>query len=312
MSVEILDAGLLSTVQDLGRFNVMKSGFSQNGVMDAYSAKIANRLVGNSLNCAVIEMTMTGVTAYFSDDYIICLSGADMGAKINEMPIKTNKAYKVKRGDLLKCGYAKNGVRGYFAVSGGIDVPKVMGSRSTDLKCGFGGFEGRKLMKGDVLETGCENFEIPPESLKKWQVKPSEYKSEIKVRAVAGPQDFMFSDDEIRDFFSTSWIVTNQSDRMGIRLDGDAVESENGVDIISDGIVFGSVQVPKNGKPIILMADHQTTGGYAKIATVISVDLPLLAQARPDTIVRFSKVSASKAQVLARKEKKFFDKLFFV
>lgn len=312
MSVEIIAAGMLSTVQDFGRFGVMKDGFPQCGVMDTRSMKIANRLVGNSLDCAVIEMTMAGITARFTDNYLICLSGADMSSKINDMPIRTNKAYEIKSGDVLTCSYAKSGVRAYLAVSGGIDVPKIMSSRSTDLKSALGGLDGRKLQKGDVLETGHDNFMIPPESLDKWQVKESEYSDEITVRAVSGPQDFMFSDEVIRKFYSSMWTVTNQSDRMGIRLDGMPVESENGVDIISDGIVFGSVQIPKNGKPIILMADHQTTGGYAKIATVISTDLPLLAQARPNSKLRFVSVSVSKAQVLARKEKKYFDKLFFV
>lgn len=312
MSIEILNSGMLSTVQDFGRFGVMKNGFSQNGAMDTYSLKIANRLVGNSLNCAVIEMTMMGATVRFNDNYIICVAGADMASKINEMPIRTNKAYKVKKDDVLTCSYAKSGLRAYLAVSGGIDVDRVMGSRSTDLKSAIGGFEGRKLQKGDVLEIGHENFEIPPESLKKWQVKEGIYPDEITVRAVSGPQDFMFTDEAVSAFYSNVWTVTNQSDRMGIRLEGEPLESKDGVDIISDGIVFGSVQIPKNGKPIILMADHQTTGGYAKIATVISVDLPLLAQARPNSRIRFKKVSVSKAQILALKEKKFFDKLFFV
>lgn len=312
MSVEILNSGMLSTIQDTGRFGVMKNGFSQNGAMDSYSLKIANRLVGNSLTCAVIEMTMMGITARFTENYVICVAGADMSAKINKTSIRTNKAYRVKQGDVLTCSYAKSGVRAYLAVSGGIDVDRVMGSRSTDLKSAIGGFNGRKLQNGDILEIGQENFEIPPESLKKWQVKEGNYPEKITVRAVSGPQDFMFTDDAINNFYSNEWTVTNQCDRMGIRLEGEPLESKDGVDIISDGIVFGSVQIPKNGKPIILMADHQTTGGYAKIATVISVDLPLLAQARPNTVIKFKKVSVSKAQILALKEKKFFDKMFFV
>ena len=309
MSIEILHAGMLSTVQDFGRFGVMKNGFSQNGAMDTYSMKIANRLVGNDLDCAVLEMTMMGITARFTDQYWICISGADMSCKLNDAAIRTNKAYAVKSGDILTCAYAKNGVRSYLAVSGGIAVEKVMGSCSTDLKSAIGGFSGRKLQKGDILEVGSRQMEIPSDALENRQIEPNVYTETITVRAIPGPQDDMFSEQEVAKFFSQVWTVTNQTDRMGIRLEGEAITSKNGVDIISDGIVFGSIQIPKNGKPIILMADHQTTGGYAKIATVISTDLPLLAQARPNTTIHFAKISVRKAQKLVKKEKKFFDQL---
>ncbi|MGN1203294.1 MAG: biotin-dependent carboxyltransferase family protein [Eubacterium sp.] len=312
MSFEILNAGPLSTVQDLGRFGVMKNGFTQSGVMDSRAAKLANLLVNNDVNCALIEMTLMGITAKFDGEYIIAVSGGDFGASINNEPIKNNKAYKVKNGDVLKIGSAKSGSRAYLAVSGGIDVPEVMNSRSTNLKSAIGGYHGRRLMNGDVvkvLDRDIYDKVYTNEMFRYARLEPDKYDSDITVRAVLGPQNNMFTQEDINTFFSTEYKVTPQSDRMGIRLDGAPLKSKNGVDIISDGIVFGSVQVPKNGMPIVLMADHQTTGGYAKIATVISVDLPLLAQVRPNDAVHFEQISVREAEKLAKKEKRFFDKL---
>lgn len=311
MSIKIIKPGMLSTVQDLGRFGVMKSGFTQSGAMDVRSVKKANRLAGNALGCAVIEMTMTGITAEFTSDCCFALSGGDFGAVLNGKPIRTNKAYRAASGSLLEMGYAKTGIRSYLAVSGGISVEPVMGSRSTNLKSAVGGFCGRKLMTNDILETGSDNFVLPFDEIDKWELEEDKYPNKITARAVPGPQDFMFTKEDIKTFFSSEYTVTPQSDRMGIRLEGPAMAGIDGMDIISDGIVFGSVQIPKNGKPIILMADHQTTGGYAKIATVISTDLPLLAQARPKDKIKFQQVTVSEAERLAKKEKEYFDNLFF-
>lgn len=309
MSFEILNAGPLSTVQDLGRFGVMKNGFTQSGAMDQRSAKLANLLVNNDMDCAVIEMTLMGITARFDGDYIIAVTGGDFGSVINDVPVKVNKAYRVKRGDVLKMGYAKSGVRAYLAVSGGVNVPPVMNSRSTNLKSAIGGYKGRKLMNGDIVEV----FDTDVSGLRidNAELAPYDYSHDITVRAVLGPQDEMFTADDIKSFFSTAYKVTPQADRMGIRLDGKALQSKNGVDILSDGIVFGSVQIPKNGMPIVLMADHQTTGGYAKIATVISVDLPLLAQAKPGDVIRFEQVTVKEAEKSAKRESKFYNKLRF-
>lgn len=312
MSFEILNAGVLSTVQDLGRFGVMKNGFTQSGVMDLRSAKLANLLVNNDFGCAVLEMTLVGITARFHDEHIIALSGADFGAVINNEPIKTNKAYKVKKGDVLKIGSAKSGVRAYLAVSGGINVPKVMNSYSTNLKSAIGGYQGRKLMSGDIIEVfGRDIYDrVYTDMLfKNAELEPAVYSKDITVRAVLGPQEDMFTVEDIRTFFSAEYKVTPQSDRMGIRLDGTPLKSKNGVDIISDGIVFGSVQVPENGMPIVLMADHQTTGGYAKIATVISADLPLLAQAKPNDAVHFKQIDVKAAEKAAKEEAKLYSKL---
>lgn len=306
--IEIITPGLLTTVQDFGRVGVMKNGFTQNGAMDRYSMTVANRLCGNCDSAPVLEMTVLGVTARFTQDTVMCVSGADFGAKINDKPIKRNKAYKINKGDILSMGAAKSGMRAYLAVAGGIVGEYVFGSASTNLKFAFGGHFGKKLQSGDVLSIGTGAF--PLGEIDKWEISESEYSKDVQLRVVLGPQNEMFTDEDIRLFLSQEYEVTAQSDRMGIRLSGEPLKSKNGMDIISDGIVFGSVQVPNSGEPIILMADHQTTGGYAKIATVISVDLPRASQLSAGNTVRFKSVTVEEAEQEAKKQKRFFDNLY--
>lgn len=306
--IEIITPGILTTVQDFGRVGVMKNGFTQNGAMDRYSMTVANRLCGNCDSAPVLEMTVLGVTARFTQDTVICVSGADFGAKINDKPIKRNKAYKINNGDILSMGAAKSGMRAYLAVAGGIVGKYVFGSASTNLKFAFGGHFGKKLQSGDVLSIGTGAF--PLGEIDKWEIPESEYSKDAQLRVVLGPQNEMFTDEDIRLFLSQEYEVTAQSDRMGIRLSGEPLKSKNGMDIISDGIVFGSVQVPNSGEPIILMADHQTTGGYAKIATVISVDLPRASQLSAGNTVRFKSVTVEEAEQEAKKQKRFFDNLY--
>ena len=286
----------------------MKNGFTQNGAMDRYSMTVANRLCGNCDGAPVLEMTVLGVTARFTQDTVICVSGADFGAKINDKPIKRNKAYKINNGDILSMGAAKSGMRAYLAVAGGIVGEYVFGSASTNLKFAFGGHFGKKLQSGDVLSIGTGAF--PLGEIDKWEIPESEYSKDAQLRVVLGPQNEMFTDEDIRLFLSQEYEVTAQSDRMGIRLSGEPLKSKNGMDIISDGIVFGSVQVPNSGEPIILMADHQTTGGYAKIATVISVDLPRASQLSAGNTVRFKSITVEEAEQEAKKQKRFFDNLY--
>lgn len=306
--IEIITPGLLTTVQDFGRVGVMKNGFTQNGAMDRYSMTVANRLCGNCDSAPVLEMTVLGVTARFTQDTVICVSGADFGAKINDKPIKRNKAYKINNGDILSMGAAKSGMRAYLAVAGGIVGEYVFGSASTNLKFAFGGHFGKKLQSGDVLSIGTGAFSL--DEIDKWEIPESEYSKDAQLRVVLGPQNDMFTDEDTRLFLSQEYEVTAQSDRMGIRLSGEPLKSKNGMDIISDGIVFGSVQVPNSGEPIILMADHQTTGGYAKIATVISVDLPRASQLSAGNTVRFKSITVEEAEQEAKKQKRFFDNLY--
>lgn len=303
--IEIINGGMLSTVQDAGRFGVMKNGFTQSGAMDSHSMKTVNVLCGNDLSAPVIEMTMLGITAKFTDSHIFCLSGGYFSPKLNGKPIENNRPYKAEAGSLLQIGAAKSGMRCYLGVSGGIDVPLVMGSASTNLKIKIGGYEGRKLKTGDIIKIGKCSY--VPDMTK--TAEKCDYPDHIKVRVVLGPQDDMFTDTDLKFFSKQIYTVTPDLDRMGIRLCGIALRGKNGMDITSDGITFGSIQIARSGMPIILMADHQTTGGYAKIATVISVDLPKLAQARPYDKVMFDIVSIKQAENAAKKEKKYFRKL---
>ncbi len=304
--IEIINAGMLSTVQDLGRFGVMKNGFTQSGAMDSYSMKLANKLCANDINAPVIEMTIQGITAKFTDEHIFALSGGKFDAKLNDIPIRTNKAYKANSGDVLSIGYAKSGMRCYLAVAGGIDVPLVMNSASTNIKLGIGGFEGRMLKAKDKLATG--NADII--SVDNREITENKYDKKVEVRVVLGPQEDMFTKTDLAFFTQQQYTVTPNLDRMGIRLSGIALRGKNGMDIISDGIAFGSVQITASGMPIILMADHQTTGGYAKIATVVSVDLPKLAQVKPYDKIYFRKISIKEAEELAKKQKKYIESLF--
>lgn len=297
MEIKILRAGPLTTVQDEGRFGYMEYGIGQSGVMDGDAYQRANALVGNKKGEAVLEATLMGPSLWFADDTLIAFMGADMQALIDGKPAERGKAHLVKGGQTAVFGMARNGIRCYIAVAGGIDVPRVMGSRSTDMKCKLGGFEGRRLADGDVLGTidRRDSRRRLKALLKKRMIVP-EYASEITVRVIQGPQDDCFTEKGLETFFQTAYTVSSESDRMGIRLVGEAVEGKGGMDIVSDGIAFGSVQVTTSGLPIILTADHQTTGGYAKIATVISADLPLLAQAGPGTQIRFQKTEVEDAQ----------------
>ncbi len=296
----VISSGPLSTIQDEGRFGYMNTGFSPNGAMDSYSMKIANILVGNADIEGVVEMTMMGMSVKFDCTTVIALTGADMQPEINQEPIEMYSAVEVHEGDVLTMKMAKSGMRTYLAVAGGFDIPKIMGSMSTNLKCALGGFEGRKLLAGDEIPL---RQSIGIRLIGKRRALPeNKYDNTVTVRVVLGPQEDYFTQKGIETFLSSEYTVSDKSDRMGVRLDGEMIENINGVDIISDGIATGAVQIPASGTPIIMMADRQTTGGYAKIATVISADLKKIAQARPGAKIHFEAVSEKTAVRLKKKE----------
>lgn len=298
MNMTILTPGALTTVQDEGRFGYMNTGFSPGGAMDLGSMYLANLLVGNEKGEGVLEMTLSGITATFSCDSVIAVTGADMSPLVNGKSVPMNESIPVKKGDEIRLGFASDGLRTYLAVAGGFDLPLVMGSLSTNLKCTLGGFHGRKLQAGDALPLKRSISEL---DLRRYA--PGKGSSDaLSIHVMLGPQDDYFTDGGKHSFFTEEYTVSPKSDRMGIRLEGVAVESHSGVDIISDGIAFGSVQIPAAGTPIVMMADRQTTGGYAKIATVISSDLGLLAQAKPGTRIRFHCVTAKMALLRKKAE----------
>lgn len=297
MCIRIEHPGPLTTVQDLGRIGHMHSGFQQSGAMDWYAASLANILCGNDENCAVLEMTMGGITCRFLEPAAFALCGADMHALLDGEAVPMQRCVRAHAGSVLKMGMAERGCRTYMAVTGGLDVPPVMGSRSTNLRCEIGGLEGRRLGAGDILSV-FPGGNVPPEASAPDLAEPWE---QTPIRAIPGPQDDFFTKEGIRTFFSAAYTVTPASDRMGMKLSGPAPQAKNGTDIVSDGIALGSVQIPAGGQPIILLADRQTVGGYAKIATVIRADLPALAQLRPGDSIRFVRATEKEALAALRK-----------
>ena len=318
MSIRVLATGPLTTVQDAGRTGFAAKGFRCCGAADGYALRLANLLAGNE-NCrlAVLEMTLRGGTFQFEQDTLFALAGAEMPAVLNDAPAPSFAPLFAPAGSVLTVGTAKTGLRGYLAVYGGIDTPPVLGSRSTDLKCRMGGLEGRALRAGDVLPVEADGSA----ARQRWNTLPQ--KSPLKeksvcspalprrflgqqayplFRAVPGPQADAFTAQGQADFVRSVYTLTPDCDRMACKLLGTPLEAVNGVDIVSDGIVAGSVQVSANGQPIVMLADHQTTGGYAKIATVIGADLPALAQLRPGEALTFTYVTASRAVVAARQQ----------
>lgn len=295
--IKILEPGLLTTVQDLGRWGYQQVGIVVSGAMDHLSLQMANLLVGNCRDEAGLEITLFGPKLEFETDTVIAITGASLRPKINGEIVDGWRGIFVPAGSILEFGAIQSGCRAYLTVSGGFDLPKVMGSRSTYLLGKLGGLQGRALVKGDYVPLRKKNLSLDDVRFR-WYFNQPEYSMTKEVRIVPGPQFEMFSSEGIDNFFNGTYEITPASDRMGYRLKGPKVEHRNGSDIISDGIPFGGIQVPPDGMPIILMADRQTTGGYAKIGTVATVDLPLIAQSKPGDQLKFCKVSVEEAQEL--------------
>ena len=303
MGIRILSSGLLTTVQDLGRTGYQRTGISPSGAVDRKALKIANILVGNQPGEGALEMTMTGASMEFTEPDVVAVTGGDFEATLNGIRMPMYAAVPVRTGDVLALGPAKNGCRAYAAFAGGLGVPVMMGSKSTNLKCGIGGFEGRRLKADDELPFSAPCAELDKMELRRVDL-PDLPGPEALVRVVLGPQDDYFTQAGIRTLLSEAWTVTNRCDRMGCALDGTPIEYRTKADIISDGIPFGAVQIPSDGKPIVMLSDRQTTGGYAKIAAVISSDLPVFAQRRPGDRIRFQKISMREAQRISLMEEK--------
>lgn len=332
MALEIISAGPLTTVQDLGRYGYAAQGFQESGACDKYSLKLANLLVGNTFGAAGLEFTLKGGTIRFTAPEVIAVTGADMRPELNGIPAPMFVPLHVKSGDVLTMGMAVSGLRGYLAAAGGIQVPVVMGSRSTNLKCRIGGLEGRALRDGDTLQSGTEvsglhkkgwkdrkrhgTAEAKEQQQKLWSddetvrwlsrsSTPYRIMGEaciVMLRTVPGPQTEAFTQEGVRTFERSIYTLTADSNRMACKLSGPEVETVHGSDIISDGIVEGSVQVASDGRPIVMLADHQTTGGYAKIGTVISTDIPALAQLKPGDPVAFKFITPEEGIAACRKE----------
>ena len=311
MGIRVLKGGMLTTVQDLGRTGYQSQGFSVAGVMDVRSFRIANLLLDNPENEPVLEFTLIGPTLEFTSATIIAITGGDFQPTVNDEPVPMYTALYMNKGDILKFKSARTGSRGYIAFSSYLEVPVVMGSRCTNLKSKIGGFKGRKLQEGDYMNFRIKRRYLPFFLSRKLELDDvNEFeKDETVLRVVMGPQDDRFSKQGIETFLNSEYTVTSDFDRLGCRLEGPYIAAKESSDIISDGIAFGSIQVPAHGKPIILLADRQTTGGYAKIATVASVDIPKLVQRKTDHKIRFQPITVQEAQELYRKELKELDQM---
>jgi biotin-dependent carboxylase-like uncharacterized protein len=283
--ITVLRPGLFTTVQDEGRPGFLAFGMPLSGAMDHHALSIANLLAGNPRGAAAIELTLLGATFRFEADAYVALAGADMRGTLDGAPVAAWSAFPVRRGAVLALSAAVDGARAYLAVRGGIDVPPFLGSRATYVRARVGGLGGRLLAPGDALPVGPASPPPPPRALHGAAVP--RYGREVRLRVLPGPQEDHFAREGVATFFGSPYTVTNRNDRMGYQLEGPTVRHRAGPDIVSDALLPGAVQVPGSGRPIVMMADSQTVGGYAKIGAVIEADLPALAQARRGDVVRF-------------------------
>jgi KipI family sensor histidine kinase inhibitor len=300
-ALEILRAGPLTTVQDRGRVGCQQFGVTVSGAMDEVALRVGNILVGNAQDAAALEISFLGPEIRIRADVVLALTGAEVVAELDGRPVPWYQAFLARAGQTLDIRHCTRGMRAYLAAGGGIDVPVRLGSHSTSLAAGFGGTEGRPLRDGDVVAVGPILG-----SPARWAGRSVPgiwrpvFASPQTIRVVLGPQDDAFTEVGRRTFLGTRYEVSSSSDRMGCRLEGPPIEHAGAADIISDWIPLGGIQVPGNGKPIILLADRQTTGGYTKIATVIGPDIPKLAQLRPGDRVQFEALAIGDAQAVAR------------
>lgn len=297
--LNIIRAGLQTTVQDQGRNGLRGQGVSLGGALDATALYAANLLVGNRGTDAGLEVTLGECTVEFTRDGWMALTGAGCDAYLDKQRIWTGWNYPVRAGQRLVLHRPKRGMRSYLAVSGGIDVPKVLGSRSTDLTGGFGGLDGRRLKDGDVLPLG-EVRRVPQKSQGIKQLLFNNY-----IRVLPGPEYQEFSPEEQAFFWRTPWHLSPQSNRMGYRLNGHVLRRSSSREMFAHGLLPGVIQVPHGGQPIVLMADAQTTGGYPRIACVIEADLYHLAQIRLGEPIHFIRCTLAEAQQ-AYKEQKIY------
>ena len=292
-ALRIISPGGYTTIQDRGRFGFQHVGIPVSGALDAFAFTLANFLVGNPDNTPVMEITVMGPSFEIRKEMDMALTGAQMGISVNGVLMEQWASIRVKPGDLVSIGQVRTGCRAYLAFSGGIRVPEIMGSFSTYTGGKIGGFKGRPLQKEDLLETGDASLLIRPRALPPSLVPV--YSSEPVIRAIPGPQADYF-DTGLNTLFQCEYTVTVKADRMGYRLQGQPIPIKKGMpkSIVSEPSMPGGIQIPADEQPIILLVE-QTVGGYAKIATVISSDLPLVAQTTPGDTLRFEAVDLATA-----------------
>ncbi len=308
--IKVLKPGPLSTIQDRGRHGFQDSGVPPSGPMDSYSMQLANILAGNDASAAAIECTLGGLELQFTHDAVIALSGADSQASIDGEPVLQNRGVRVKKGSVLALGMAETGLRAYIAVRGGLAAESVLGSRSTFVRGGFGGLGGKALARGDFIPLADSRSNAGGDSIP-LRILPQSlvpvFSAECMVRAIPSHESDRFTEEALASFFSQSFRVSTNSDRMACRLEGTSLEHVRGADIVSSGVLSGTVQVPPDGQAIVLLADRQTCGGYTRIAHVIQADLSMLGQARPGSRVRFSRCGIEEAREALRNQERTID-----
>ncbi len=302
MNIRLLKPGLSTTVQDRGRYGYAHLGISPCGAADALSFRVANLLVGNAEFAPAVEMTLLGGSFEFDQRTIVAVTGGECDCLVGSYRLPTNTAIEVPAGGVLQCGIIAGGARCYLAVQGGVSVPIVMGSASTDLRGKFGGLEGRRLRSEDVLPIGKAGDRRPRRIRAESFV---ELPRSRPVRVTRGVQYDWFGPDEYAKFLATPFEVSEQSDRAGLRLRGAPIELLDHKELLTDGIPLGAVQIPPDGQPIILFVDQQTTGGYPKIANVIAADLHRVGQLRPRDELQFALVSIEDAVEALREQERW-------
>ena len=297
--LKVLSPGAQSSLQDMGRPGYQSLGIAEAGAMDVYSMVQANRLLYNQDNAAALEMTLVGPRLRFMHDACFALTGADLSASLDGVVLAPGAVYKGRAGQVLRFGPRQNGMRAYLAVPGGFAAPMILGSRSTYIYAGFGGLEGRTLLPGDELS--ClgerlrasqggrlpEHFLLPPDRA-------------IELRVIMGPQQERFSQDGLRNFLNSVYEVSSESNRMGYRLDGPRIEHTDGPIVVSESTPLGAVQVPGQGRPVLLLRERGTTGGYTKIACIITCDIDSVGQAPAGTQISFRAVDLPEAHQAER------------
>ena len=313
MSLIVERAGFFSSVQDLGRVGFREFGVSTSGALDSFALRVANLLVGNEEGAAGLEITFGGLQLRFQDERIVAWCGGQFDVQIGSWPLLAGRVARLQAGDELKFGRAQIGCRCWLAVSGGLDVAPILGSRSTDLRANFGGLDGRAVRDGDILPLGPQPGSPFPatERISSWTA-PHDWVSPAKrnpiLRFIRGSDWAGFNDLTIQRFTNSEFTVLPDSDRMGVRFDGPELKRDDDVSLISEAVARGTIQVPPNGKPILLLGDCQTIGGYPKIAHVITFDLGVAAQVRAGDAIRFSEISLADAHQLAVERERELDR----
>jgi len=309
MSIRILQPGLLATIQDLGRFGSQKYGVIVGGAMDYLAVRIANILVGNEEKEATIEITMFGTELQFEKECLIAITGGNLNPTIDGKKAPMWRPILIQKDEILKFTSPISGCRAYVAFSGGLQVPEVMNSKSTYTQANIGGYKGRELRQGDVLYCGevSERSEIFIHQLKEkkqpfhWSMNYASFytfQETETIRILEGSEFNRFERDSQQSFLEEPYKITINANRMGYQLEGAKLNLINQFELLSEGVTYGTIQVPTNGQPIILMAERQTIGGYPKIGQVISVDLPRLAQMQPGHSINFRTISIAEAEEL--------------